>query len=67
MPLDFCISTGFNTHEELLKLLRAGTGATVMNFILFIQGPKLLKKIRKELTKWLEKIGANLLPKCRVS
>jgi dihydroorotate dehydrogenase (fumarate) len=51
---DLAISTGVHTHEDVLKGLMAGAQVTMMASALLRYGPSHIKKVLRDLKRWME-------------
>lgn len=54
LDLDFAITSGVHTHEEVLKGLMAGSSVTMMASELLRHGPERIEAILKDMREWLE-------------
>jgi dihydroorotate dehydrogenase (fumarate) len=54
VPVDFAITTGVHTHEDVLKGLMAGAKVTMMTSKILKSGPDCVGGILENMTRWLE-------------
>lgn len=54
VPVDFAITSGVHTHEDVLKGLMAGAKVTMMASELLQNGVRRLNEVLTDLTNWLE-------------
>ncbi len=54
IPLDFALTSGVHTHEDVLKGLMAGAKVTMMASELLHHGPQRIGEILIELRRWME-------------
>jgi dihydroorotate dehydrogenase (fumarate) len=54
---DLAISSGVHTHEDVLKGLMAGANVTMMASALLKHGPSHIKKVLREVNRWLDQRG----------
>ena len=54
VPIDFAITSGVHTHEDVLKGLMAGANVTMMASELLRNGVERISQIRDEMTLWME-------------
>jgi dihydroorotate dehydrogenase (fumarate) len=55
IPVDFALTTGVHTHEDVLKGLMAGAKATMVTSEILKKGPGRITEILTELTAWMER------------
>ena len=55
MPVDFAVTTGIHTHEDVLKGLMAGAKVTMMTSKILEAGVTCVEGILENMTSWLEK------------
>jgi dihydroorotate dehydrogenase (fumarate) len=55
IPVDFGISTGIHTHEDVLKGLMAGAKVTMVTSEILKKGPGRVSELVRDLTAWMEK------------
>lgn len=54
MPIDFAITSGVHTHEDVIKGLMAGANVTMMASELLRNGVGRIREVRDELVRWME-------------
>src|SRR4030095_9729424 len=54
LPVDFAITTGIHTSEDVLKGLMAGAKVTMMASELLRNGIKRIGQIQEEMRRWME-------------
>ena len=54
VPVDWALTSGIHTHEDVLKALMAGANITMMASTLLHHGPKRIGEILRDLTRWME-------------
>lgn len=54
VPIDFAITSGVHTHEDVLKGLMAGANVTMMASELLRNGVGRIEEIRNEMALWME-------------
>ena len=55
VPVDFAVTTGIHTHEDVLKGLMAGAKVTMMTSKILEAGVTCVEGILENMTSWLEK------------
>lgn len=55
IPVDFALTTGVHTHEDVLKGLMAGAKVTMMTSEILKKGPGRVNEILKDVAAWMEK------------
>jgi dihydroorotate dehydrogenase (fumarate) len=56
VPVDFAITSGIHTHEDVLKALMAGARVTMMASSLLRNGIDHLGKVLEDLKEWMEEM-----------
>ncbi|MFM7174956.1 MAG: dihydroorotate dehydrogenase-like protein [Caldilinea sp.] len=54
VPVDFAVTSGVHTYEDVLKAVMAGAGATMMASELLRNGVQRIGQIVQEIERWLE-------------
>ncbi|MBX7222270.1 MAG: dihydroorotate dehydrogenase-like protein [Blastocatellia bacterium] len=54
VPVDFAITSGVHTHEDVLKGLMAGAAVTMMTSELLQHGLKRINEVVADMTRWME-------------
>ena len=55
IPVDFAITTGVHTHEDVLKGLMSGAKVTMITSEILKKGPERIGELLRDLSEWMEK------------